>query len=550
MSAGGVVLGLDGKTVVAKTAHEPSKNRSSSTLIFPLVPDDSPEGRRRRRRFRRRMREMSGGEEEEEEKSEAVEKKEVEETSENPVKTTGDILYEGYGVHYVDLWVGCPPQRQTVIVDTGSSVTGFPCSGCHHCGGDAESNDEHLQYHTDVLFQPEQSTCFEKVTHSDNCLVGDWNYDSNTCRASKHYSEGSTWEAFEAVDQVYTGGDHNTVDTERKDNDSFKLHFACQDQVTGLFEQQLADGIMGMYNSPESFWYQMYTEKKMEQKAFSLCYAEPGHVERTGTLAGAMVLGGVDVRLHKTPMIWAEETSAHHDGKYEIHLEKVYLQANSPATSADHDNEYEKELASTVDNLSTLYNVQIFEESLNNKGPVIIDSGTTATYLTSQLLHHFVDKFNSMVPEDVMVLGSDKYYHLTLRQLQELPTVVFQIKGWQPKDKDEQEDPPETTNIPGIVGTDTGDLKHAGKSILIRMPPSHYLTRKDDDEEMDWDALDDISHYKFNIYFSKSSGKGATLGANFMRGHDILFDIENNRIGFAESDCEYASLVADDEDSG
>ena len=32
-------------------------------------------------------------------------------------------LYQGYGTHYLDLWVGTPPQRQTVIVDTGSSIT-------------------------------------------------------------------------------------------------------------------------------------------------------------------------------------------------------------------------------------------------------------------------------------------------------------------------------------------------------------------------------------------------------------------------------------------
>src|SRR5688500_8709423 len=29
-------------------------------------------------------------------------------------------LYQGYGTHYIDLWCGTPPQRQTVIVDTGS----------------------------------------------------------------------------------------------------------------------------------------------------------------------------------------------------------------------------------------------------------------------------------------------------------------------------------------------------------------------------------------------------------------------------------------------
>jgi hypothetical protein len=41
------------------------------------------------------------------------------------------------------VWVGSPtPQRQTVIVDTGSHFTAFPCTGCDGCG---ES------YHTDKV---------------------------------------------------------------------------------------------------------------------------------------------------------------------------------------------------------------------------------------------------------------------------------------------------------------------------------------------------------------------------------------------------------------
>lgn len=41
---------------------------------------------------------------------------------EGSIYETG-ALYQGYGTHYIDLWVGTPPQRQTVIVDTGSSIT-------------------------------------------------------------------------------------------------------------------------------------------------------------------------------------------------------------------------------------------------------------------------------------------------------------------------------------------------------------------------------------------------------------------------------------------
>jgi hypothetical protein len=69
-------------------------------------------------------------------------------------------LYHGYGTHYVDLWCGSPPQRQTVIVDTGSGVTAFPCRGCKDCGAP--------QYHIDGYFDDLASSSFEKVA-CDQC---------------------------------------------------------------------------------------------------------------------------------------------------------------------------------------------------------------------------------------------------------------------------------------------------------------------------------------------------------------------------------------------
>jgi len=38
------------------------------------------------------------------------------------------------------VYVGTPPQRKSVIVDTGSHYTAFPCAGCNNCG------EEHREF--------------------------------------------------------------------------------------------------------------------------------------------------------------------------------------------------------------------------------------------------------------------------------------------------------------------------------------------------------------------------------------------------------------------
>jgi len=43
-----------------------------------------------------------------------------------------DLLINGY--YTTRLWIGTPPQRFALIVDTGSSVTYVPCSSCEQCG--------------------------------------------------------------------------------------------------------------------------------------------------------------------------------------------------------------------------------------------------------------------------------------------------------------------------------------------------------------------------------------------------------------------------------
>jgi hypothetical protein len=49
------------------------------------------------------------------------------------LQNTSAPLFEGIGTHYSFIWVGSPPQRVSVIMDTGSHHTAFPCVGCN-CG--------------------------------------------------------------------------------------------------------------------------------------------------------------------------------------------------------------------------------------------------------------------------------------------------------------------------------------------------------------------------------------------------------------------------------
>lgn len=48
----------------------------------------------------------------------------------NSLSTSTELtpLYIGYGTHISYIYVGNPPQRQSVIIDTGSSATAFPCT--------------------------------------------------------------------------------------------------------------------------------------------------------------------------------------------------------------------------------------------------------------------------------------------------------------------------------------------------------------------------------------------------------------------------------------
>lgn len=421
-------------------------------------------------------------------------------------------LYQGYGTHYVDLWVGTPtPQRQTLIVDTGSGVTAFPCSGCaKDCGSG---------HHVDEFFDENQSTSFEKAA-CDSCKRGHCTGGGGECRISMSYQEGSSWSAFEAVDQAYIGGPHShglSHDNGGKDDIDpnhafafgFPMTFGCQTHLTGLFKTQLADGIMGMDDAGTAFWSQMNAHKILSNKQFSLCFTRQPTADREGTEAGAMTMGGYDKRFHTSPLIYAARQGGR-SGFYSIHVRKFYLRDGSGGDRAKATNPNAKVITLNVN-----------EANLNH-GNVILDSGTTDTYFTRKIGTEFNAAYHTLTGKAYSHTGVS----LTEEQLNALPTLLIQIVGHDESNKKLYKDP---SNVAGFAGDLDPDNPY---DLLLAIPASHYM------------EFDD-KQGKYVARFYPDEGGGSVIGANAMMGHDLFFDLDNDRFGFAESECDYGKLLTD-----
>jgi len=442
-----------------------------------------------------------------------------------------DALYQGYGTHYVDLWVGTPPQRQTVILGTGSGAISFPCSKCKNCG---ES------HHTDAYFVEADSSTYAKVP-CDKCTIGQCkaNYYSkeSECRVEAYYYEGSYWKGSESLDMVYAGGPHSKFQNlprvfdpnDRDDADplrasqfKFQMRFGCTDDTNGLFQNQLADGIVGFDNDVMSFWRQAYDQKVIDKKVFSLCLSRMDTVDREGTEAGALTMGGVDERLHTTPMVYGPLDP---NMMFVVDLRRMWLQENGGGVNVAVNGR--SELAVPLD---------VSDDVYDHYKQVAIDSGTTDTYFPYGFSKAFKELWEKM---------ANRLYHhqgmvLQKDELAKLPTILLQFRGDETKNKmvADEYGGGDAATVQGLAAVLDPDHPH---DIIIAVPPEHYMQAPS--------AGSDV--YNARFYVDERGGGPATVGANTMMGHNVFFDVEEELMGFAESGCDYAKLeeeVAEEEE--
>jgi Eukaryotic aspartyl protease len=325
---------------------------------------------------------------------------------------------------------------------------------------------------------------------------------------------------FEATDRCYLGGFHNEAirptttgafhswfsngrDPHAAPDFAFDLRFGCQTEIIGSgFAQQLADGIMGMSNSPSAVWDQMYAQSKIPARAFSLCFQRVTETRRSGTESGVMTIGGSDPKLHNQAMAF---TSLESGSFFSVQLRKVYLRKGG------------KNLAGTQHIIPISVPDALHEPDRKH---VIIDSGTTDTYFTQDMRADFYKAWLTMVGTDF----TNEPISLSAEELEALPSLVLQFQAL---DGNQNIDDTRNASLAGEL-----DPEYPFDLVVV-IPPSHFMEYHPDE-----------NGYVAGLFWDEP--EGIVLGANTMMGHDILFDAENARLGWAESSCNYTAIAEGD----
>lgn len=292
-------------------------------------------------------------------------------------------LHLGLGTHYTWVYAGTPPQRASVIADTGSALMAFPCSGCDGCG-----------HHTDQPFQAANSSTLVHITCAQKSLFQckECHVQSDTCGISQSYMEGSSWKASVVEDIVYLGGESSFDDKEMRNRYGTHFQFGCQSSEKGLFVTQVADGIMGLSNTENHIIAKLHRENKIASNLFSLCFTENG---------GTMSVGQPHKAAHRGEISYVKVIADRSAGHfYNVHMKDIRIGGKS---------------------------INAKEEAYT-RGHYIVDSGTTDSYLPRALKTEFLQMFKEIAGRDYQVGNSCKGF--TNKDLASLPTIQLVMEAY------------------------------------------------------------------------------------------------------------------------
>ncbi|KAF8821717.1 aspartyl protease ASP5 [Cardiosporidium cionae] len=173
----------------------------------------------------------------------------------------GNIQQTGY--YYIYVLVGSPPQRETVILDSGSTLFGFTCEHCEQCGT-----------HVSKRFNISSSTSASWTPCTMDFPVCKRCDQSERCTYSITYEEGSSINGVFFTDAVALG--------DSRSHSSIYQYPAigCHLIETKLFVSQVVSGIIGVglqrFSRNGTAVDAALSQFPEDQRIFSMCLSEEG----------------------------------------------------------------------------------------------------------------------------------------------------------------------------------------------------------------------------------------------------------------------------------
>ena len=353
----------------------------------------------------------------------------------------------GLNYYYTNLFLGENMEKQTYIIDTGSSITTSPCTLCTSCGKHL-NNYFSLDVNSDILCN--DNKC--KIVKS-HCGT------KNRCSFSTAYSEGSSLEGV-FVNKLIR------LDQNNKKIEGKYAPIGCTTSETHLFLTQKADGIMGLANSEFNFISTMNKVGVLDNNIFGLCLAQIG---------GYFSLGEINKTYHKEKInyIKMEKSSMF----YSIAMNNIFI------------------------------NDRKIKSYKKSKYPTIIDSGTTISYFPKEIFDEIVKVINNICDSYENKNACGKYDYdkdlgpcFIFDDIEKMKKGVYQY--W--------------PNFSFILGNNYN----------FRWTPRQYFFNESNRKRL-------RGCMGFN-----HQGWRFTMGSTWMIGHDVIFDLKNQKIGFAEANCD------------
>ncbi|KJP89938.1 hypothetical protein AK88_00394 [Plasmodium fragile] len=421
-----------------------------------------------------------------------------------PVKGEGkDLLYkyklygdiDEYAYYFLDIGIGTPEQKISLILDTGSSSLSFPCAGCKKCGVHMENPFNLNNSKTSSILYCENEECPFNL----RCVNG-------KCEYLQSYCEGSQISGFYFSDVV-------SVVSYNNEKVTFRQFMGCHMHEESLFLYQQATGVLGMsLSKPQgipTFVNLLFKNAPELKEVFTICIAEHG---------GELIAGGYDpayiVRKGGDPK-QLDGSSAD-----EEELQMALRDAEKTVWENVTRKYYYYIRVRGMDMFGT--NMMSSSKGLE----MLVDSGSTFTHVPEDLynkLNYFLDILciqdlnNAYDVNKRLKMTNESFKH---------PLVQFEDFKNSLKSIIEKEN----VCIKIVEGVQCWKYLEGLPDLFVTLSNNY---------KMKWQPHSYL--YKKESFWCKGIEKQINnkpiLGLTFFKNRQVIFDIQKNRIGFVDANC-------------